>query len=230
MQEANLSNKSILEIGAGGSQWLPFLAREFPTSTFTGLDYSEAGCKELEERATNEGVNIKVVQADLFSCPEELIGKFDIVITYGVVEHFDNLKSVVETLATYLNPGGQLYTIIPNMAGSIGKLTKYLNKDVYDIHNPHNLSDLVTGHKNAGLRIEQANYLCSTEFGVLSACITEESTKKSQCIYLWLTRLTKILFFFESKFFKLPSSQLLSPYIYCIAKKTGEPQSTSIHL
>lgn len=219
MNEAHLSDKSILEVGAGGSQWLPFLAQQNSTSSFTGLDYAEAGCKELEERAILAKVNIKIVQADLFEPPESLLGKYDLVITFGVVEHFDDLENALRALVKYLKPGGKLYTIIPNMAGSIGTLTRWLNKDVYDIHNPHNLQDLVKGHNKAGLAIEKANYLCSTDFGVLSACITENTNKRKVSTYLWLTRLTKIIYFIESKLSNAPATRLLSPYIYCIATK-----------
>lgn len=48
--EAGLENKRILEIGAGDSAWLPYLARRFPSSQFVGVDYSLTGCALLSER------------------------------------------------------------------------------------------------------------------------------------------------------------------------------------
>ena len=213
-----LHQKSIIEIGAGGSQWLPFLAKQYPDSSFTGLDYAKAGCKELKDRAKIENVDITVVNADLFQPPKELIGKFDILISFGVVEHFDNLSETVKALSVFLKPTGTIFTIIPNMNGSIGYLTRKLNKDVYDLHNPHDLASLKKGHEDAGVIIKKANYLCSTEFGVLSACINHKSNAKAKFTYLWLSRLTKFISIFELKLLRLPASRLFSPFIYCITE------------
>jgi len=217
----DLHQKSVIEIGAGGSQWLPFLAKQYPNCSFTGLDYAEAGCKELKERAEVAKVNISTVKADLFEPPEELIGQFDILISFGVVEHFDDLSETVKALAVFVKPKGTIFTLIPNMNGTVGYLTRKLNKDVYDLHNPHDLEALKKGHAGEGV-IEKANYICSTDYGVLSACINDESSTLARFIYLWLSRLTKLISIFELRFFRLPVSRIFSPYIYCIAKKKGQ--------
>ena len=214
-----LNQKSIIEIGAGGSQWLPYLAKHYPDCSFTGLDYAEAGCKELKERADIAKVNITTVKADLFEPPEELIGKFDILISFGVVEHFDDLAETMKALTVYLKPGGSIFTLIPNMNGTVGYLTQKLNKDVYDLHNPHDLKSLKIGHETGGNVIKKANYICSTDYGVLSACINEKSTYPAKFIYLWLSRFTKLISIFELKLFRFPVSRTFSPYIYCIAEK-----------
>ena len=214
-----LQNKSIIEIGAGGSQWLPFLAKQYPGCSYTGLDYAEAGCKELEERAKIEEVEISTIQADLFEPPEELIGKFDLLISFGVVEHFDDLSETIKALAVFIKPTGTIFTIIPNMNGTIGYLTRKLNKDVYDLHNPHDLAALKKGHEDANVVVRKSSYLCSTEYGVLAACINDESSSVKRLIYLWLSRLTKLISIFELKLFRLPAIRLFSPFIFCISEK-----------
>ena len=83
--ETDMKNKRILEIGAGDSAWLPYLAREYPSSQFTGVDYAESGCALLSDRAHQAGVNIEVVQEDMFSEDSHLHGSFDIAISLGVV-------------------------------------------------------------------------------------------------------------------------------------------------
>lgn len=219
MKLADLEGKSILEIGAGGSQWLTFLAREFPTSEFAGLDYSEAGCEDLRKRAESEGVFVDIVCADLYCPPENYKNKFDIVITFGVVEHFDSLDDILPALLNYLKPNGKLYTLIPNMAALMGTLTKKYDQSVYDIHNPHDRASLVDGHKSAGLQVEYADYIGSTEFGILSSCINENSGRLKKFTYLWLTRLTRAISFFEHKFGNLPATPYFSGLIYCIASR-----------
>lgn len=66
MLSAGIEDKRVLEIGAGDSQWLPFLAKKHPGSSFTGLDYSIAGCDRLAERSATAGLDIDVVCADMF--------------------------------------------------------------------------------------------------------------------------------------------------------------------
>lgn len=44
---------------------------------FTGLDYSDAGCRLLEQRARSEGLKVGVIHADLFDLTPEVQGWFD---------------------------------------------------------------------------------------------------------------------------------------------------------
>ena len=223
IKSAGLDGKSILEIGAGGSQWLIFLAKHHPTSKFTGLDFAEDGCKKLSEEAANAAADVDVICADLFSPPSECFGKFDLVISFGVVEHFDSLDSVLSEMSKYLKEDGTLWTIIPNMSGVLGFLTKHLDRDIYNLHNPHDLKSFRAGHDKAKLPITSSNYLCTTGFGVLSSCINEKTSRANYLMYLWLTRLTKAISIFEQKLFKLPALKITSAYIVCVSKKFRTP-------
>ncbi len=215
---AGLDNKRVLEIGAGDSQWLPFLSKKHPTSTFVGLDYSQLGCIELEARAEQEGANVEVVCADMFSPPEDMLGSFDLIYSIGVVEHFDNLPVTLQALSDFVKPGGKVLSEIPNLAGLNGFLVKMLNKPVYDLHNPHDLNSLKAGHLDAGLELDEFGYIASNDFGVLSACINEDSSKINKLIYTWLNRVTKLIGMFEERFVSLPKSRIFSPVMYCTAK------------
>lgn len=212
------SAKTVLELGGGGSSWLITLAQLFPDTQFSCLDYSEVGCKKLEIEVEKENIkNLEVIQGDFFK-KSELHGKFDFAYSHGVVEHFKDLGGVLLAHSEFLSESGVMVTIIPNMSGMLGKLTKAYNKAVYDIYVPHDLSSFEKGHEEAGLRIVNSGYLCSTNFGVLSSCFSsknENGYKK----YLFLSRLTKVIWFFESKFFSLPSTPRFSPYIYVVSKK-----------
>jgi len=208
---------SVLEIGAGNSEWLVHLARTFPSSQFFGLDYSAAGCERLHAKLLRSGVDAKVINADAFAPPVDLLGAFDVVVSFGVVEHFDDLPSVVSSFVRYLKPGGTMFTLIPNLAGLIGWLAKRLNRTVYAMHNPHDLTSLIRGHEVASLRVKDGGYLGATDFGVLSATVTTE--QRSQYLaYLWLSRFSKAVMLFEEKFFDLPPGKLLSPYIYAVSR------------
>jgi 2-polyprenyl-3-methyl-5-hydroxy-6-metoxy-1,4-benzoquinol methylase len=219
IEEIGLDGKSVLEIGAGDSQWLPYFAKKYPGSRFAGLDYSKVGCERLAERAAAicEATTIAIYHQDIFAMENVLHERFDLVLSFGVVEHFTELSHVLLAKQKYLKDKGLMFTLIPNMAGSIGYLTKLFNREVYEMHNPHDWNSFLAGHREAGLMVISGGYIGSTNFGVLSSCF-EKSQGFSWHTYVFLTRLTKAMGLVESKFGDLPSSRLFSPYIYAISR------------
>ena len=207
--------KNVLEIGAGDSLWLPFLANRFKSVSFTGLDYSELGCEKLGQRGMSLGIN--VICEDFLQPRSEMAQRYDLLLSFGVVEHFESLKHVLANFRNYLIENGRVVTIIPNMSGSLGWLTKHLNREVFLLHNPHTLESLISGHKDAGFKIIAADYLGTTNFGVLSSCV-KGNGDFNYYIYLWLSRLTKAISLFEAHTVDFSTSKFLSPYIYCIAE------------
>src|SRR5436190_15354095 len=83
---AGMDNKRVLEIGAGDSVWLTYLAKHFPSSTFCGLDYSAEGCARLADRANREKAKIEIFREDMFVKDSQCHGSFDVVYSLGVVE------------------------------------------------------------------------------------------------------------------------------------------------
>jgi cyclopropane fatty-acyl-phospholipid synthase-like methyltransferase len=213
----------VLEIGAGNSAILTHLARHHgQRASFTGLDYSERGCAMLARRAQSEGVQVEIIQRDLFAEPPAELTRFDLVYSVGVVEHFEDLGAVLAAKRRFLAPRGRMLTIIPNMAGILGTLTRRYNRRVYDAHVPHTMRSFLQGHAAAGLQVRTSGYLCSSNFGVLSSCFAGTSDP-GWTTYLWLTRLTKGLWFLESAIGELPHSQLLSPYLFAVAMLPAQP-------
>lgn len=214
----SLEGKHILEIGAGNSAILTHLARRYAgRARFTGLDYSPQGCRMLARRAEREGAEVQVEQQDLFQPVPELLGRFDLVFSLGVVEHFTDLAEVLRAKARFLAPTGTMFTLIPNMAGVLGVLTRRYNPRVYALHVPHDMVALATGHRSAGLEVLRCGYLCSTNFGVLSSCFSS-SADTGYGMYRALSRVSKVLWWFESRLGDLPHTRVLSPYIYAVSR------------
>lgn len=216
--EMDMENKRILEIGAGDSVWLTYLATKFPSSQFVGVDYSERGCMLLAERANKENANIDVIHEDIFVDNSRLHGSFDIAISFGVVEHFDNLERVLVAKARYLKHGGIMFALIPNMAGILGALARIWNREIYDKHNPHDWGSFLQGHQQADLEVVSGGYLGSSNFGVLSSCFPERRGLSWQMSRM-LVAASLATWWFEDKFFNLPTSKTFSPYIYAISRK-----------
>lgn len=217
IESVGMEGKSVLEVGAGDSAALLLLAeRHVGKAAFTGLDYTDSGCNLLRTRAQGFGLDVNVIHADLFN-PKSGIGGFDVVYSIGLVEHFAHLEEVLGALCKFLKPGGVMVSIIPNMHGVLGKLTRRWNRSVYDIHNPHGLQSFLAGHTAAGMKVLRAGYLGSTNFGVLSSCFPQGKTRGWHS-YLWLSRLSKALWGFETKCFALPRTAWFSPYIFAVSQ------------
>lgn len=91
IESLGLEGQSVLEVGAGNSAVLTCLAaRHGSNAYFSGLDYSEAGCRMLTRRAEREKVSVAILQQDLFAPSPAIQARFDLVYSLGVVEHFAN--------------------------------------------------------------------------------------------------------------------------------------------
>jgi hypothetical protein len=111
-----------------------------------------------------------------------------------------------------------MVTLIPNMRGALGHLVRRWNPVVFALHNPHSLRELAAAHVAAGMDIVRSSYLCSNNFGILSSCVTP-ARRGAWGAYVALTRMSKLVWFFEAKFGDFPRSQALSPYLYVIARR-----------
>jgi hypothetical protein len=97
-------------------------------------------------------------------------------------------------------------------------LTKRLNREVYEMHNPHNWDSFLEGHRRAKLSVTAGGYLGSSNFGVLSSCF-EHRRGLPWHVYVFLTRISKAISLVESKLGNFPASEAFSPYIYAISRK-----------
>jgi 2-polyprenyl-3-methyl-5-hydroxy-6-metoxy-1,4-benzoquinol methylase len=140
--------KTLLEVGSGSSAWLPFLAQEYNLRV-SGLDYSEIGCKICEENLKLLGVNYdEIICEDVFKWDSGK--KYDIIISFGVIEHFENPGDILKIIRKHLNENGIIITIVPNLLGISGKLTRIFLPDVYLIHKIISKDNLKQLHETAG--------------------------------------------------------------------------------
>jgi SAM-dependent methyltransferase len=160
------SHLRVVEVGCARSAWLPYFAREFHASV-AGLDYSALGAAQAAARLQQKGIAGDVRCADLFDPPPDWCDAFDLVVWFGVAEHFEDATQAVRAAARLLKPGGLVITLIPNMAGLLGFLQRVCNRPVYDIHVPHTREDLRSHHVAAGLDVISAEYVVPTDFGVV---------------------------------------------------------------
>lgn len=122
----------VLEIGAGGSRVLPYLARKDSHKVF-GSDFSFRGCQLLRANLVLEGVEGDVVCEDLFNSALR-DGTFDVVYSSGLIEHFEDTTAVIQQHLRVLKPGGRLVLIVPNFQGVQGRIVRQLAPRLWERH------------------------------------------------------------------------------------------------
>ncbi len=211
----------LLEIGCAKSVWLPYFATEFGFEIW-GLDYSIEGCK-LEKRILEKaGVHGEVICVDFFSAPKEMHNFFDVVLSFGVIEHFEDTIACIQALAKFLKTKGLLFSSIPNIVGLIGWFQKILNEPIYEIHVPLDLQIFCEAHRKAGLDVLECTYFLSTNFGIINL----NGLKQDGFQWYLKNLLRKILagssisiWVIEERVGRFRTTKFLSPYIHCLSQK-----------
>jgi 2-polyprenyl-3-methyl-5-hydroxy-6-metoxy-1,4-benzoquinol methylase len=217
----NTQNLKLLEIGCARSAWLPYFAKEFSFQVY-GIDYSEIGCQQARQILSNVALEGEIICANFFSPPKSMMGVFDVVVSFGVAEHFEDTNSCIDQFSQFLKPNGLLITIIPNLTGWLGFLQKTFNEAVYKIHIPINVKELKLSHLKANLEILDCRYFISQSIALISLKGLDKNQRKTwlkNFIQLYLSRFAKLLWFVENYVKFLPATAVLSPYIICVAQK-----------
>ncbi len=205
----------LIEIGAGASEWLPMICKKYKYEAF-GLDYSKEGCRRARINLNEAGIKGVIICCDMFNPPKTYKNKFDVVCSFGLVEHFSDTTKAIKACANFLKPNGIIVTLIPNMTGLNGFFYKVFNRNVFDTHVPLNLDQLALAHENANLEIYHKSYLLGLP-GIIDKERIESTVFKkifrktgyffTQCIWWW-----------EEKGLGIPENSVTSPYMICAAK------------
>lgn len=215
-------DKRLLEIGCARSVWLPYFAKEFGFEVY-GIDYSEIGCKQAMQILSNERIKGEIVCADFFSAPGSMVKAFDVVVSFGVLEHFKDTVACIAAFSIFLKPGGLLITSVPNMLGLNGLLQKIINRPIFDIHVPLTVDSLIHANEINGLCIISCDYFLFMNLGALNI-----ENLKSRLFYRvahlrsWINN---VAWTFERAVPALKPNRRSSPYINCVSMKVADLSS-----
>jgi SAM-dependent methyltransferase len=211
----------VLELGCARSRWLPYFAKEF-SARVAGLDYSPIGAAQAEAVLRRAGVGGEVRCANLFDPPADWRNAFDVVVWFGVAEHFNDATGAIRAASVFLKPGGLLITEIPKMVGAIGLLQRWFNRPVYDIHVPHSRESLSRHHAAAGLDVVFAEYLLPIDFCVVEMKGAPEGAIRSvQERVLYLLRLLTGSVWWLDRRLNLPALRWTSGFVMVAARLPG---------
>ncbi|MDF1579415.1 MAG: methyltransferase domain-containing protein [Desulfuromonadales bacterium] len=143
---------------------------------------------------------------------------FDVVTSFGFVEHFDDPQAVICKHVEFLKPGGYLVLSVPHFGGMQGLLRKLVltTEAIAELFATHNMDIMQLGAvKNAlqGLDVLFLEHVMNGRFWISA------DSPKIQPNRRWLAK--AISTFDRTLGSKLPSCGLVSPMILAVARKTG---------
>jgi len=123
---------SILEVGAAPGKWLAL----FPPDRYavSGIEYSQQGMDALRRNMDLLGIMpLDLIYGDFFAIKPK--ASYDVVMSLGFVEHFDDPVQVIRLHTEWLCPGGALVIGVPNFTGLHGFAQRLLDREILRAHN-----------------------------------------------------------------------------------------------
>jgi len=203
---------SAIELGGFPGYYAIFLKKYFSLKT-TLFDFyvHQNTLKEVLNANNLSETDVSVIEGDLFVNQPQ--AQYDLVLSCGLIEHFNDTKDIINRHLTFLKPGGTLFITLPNFTGINGWVQRKFDQDNYDKHNISSMNpELLAAYcKDLGLKEVKAYY-----YGRFSVWL-ENSAQQPGPVKLFFKTLwlagkiaTKIV---------PVESKLLSPYIVLTAKK-----------
>ena len=204
-------NKTILEIGCADSNFLCYLAKKFGYKAY-GIDYSDAITKTAELFGFNGLLEPVLHKTDLFDW--QPTKKFDVVCSFGFIEHFEDIDKTIAKHEELLAPGGKLIITFPHFAHGQYILHWLIDRNNLKKHNTKimNLGSIRNAVENKGLKIDCLSYYKTFGFWTENYKMTMAEKLINWIIIKSGKVITKIFGYDRP-------NALFSPHIVCIATK-----------
>lgn len=127
-------NFKILEVGAAHSSWLVYWAKEFSYKPY-GIEYTKNGAELGQANLDYFDLNGTVYKGDFFDKNSKYRkSKYNVIFSYGFIEHFNNVEEILVDMYDLLEDDGYIISVVPNIEGIWGYITKKLQPDIFNIH------------------------------------------------------------------------------------------------
>jgi len=124
---------SAVEIGGAPGQFVAYLSKYHGYQTSV-IEYSETGCRKTRENFDLLGLDVDIYQRDFFSGLSDL-PRFDVVVSMGFIEHFNDLNDVLRRHVNLLRTSGILVLGVPNFRGICQAVLKRTAPQMLSRHN-----------------------------------------------------------------------------------------------
>jgi len=116
----------VIEVGAGsGTNSILFAKRG---AKVTILDYSKQALKRSKEFFKRNNCKAEFILADALKLPENLKGKYDIAMSFGLAEHFKDTErvKVIKSHIDLIKPKGIVLISVPNKINPPYRIHKFI--------------------------------------------------------------------------------------------------------
>lgn len=141
----------IFELGCGGSS---LLARSAELGwEVSGIDFNKGALSSLRAFLKSKGYkHSNLIHSDIFryDC-SQLSGQYDILVSFGFLEHFKDPRPILEKWVSIVRPGGLVISIIPNLFSVNAAVFKRLDPEFWKMHVPFPPEALESFHSGLGL-------------------------------------------------------------------------------
>lgn len=143
----DLDKLNVVELGAGRGSISALMAPL--VNKVTMIDYSDAALQKSKEFYQFLGIsNIEYINADALRLPRYLYNKFDVSMSFGLAEHFENNErvSIIKSHFDMLNGNGISFISVPNKHCLPYQIWKHkrelLNKWNFGLEIPYSRAEL----------------------------------------------------------------------------------------
>lgn len=103
----------VLELGCAPGSMLMLLHQIRPTHTYHGIDYAPEGLRNARALLAASGIPATLHLGDVRTAE---VPPVDLVVSFGLVEHFEEPAEIVGHHRRFLRPGGVAAVTVPNYA------------------------------------------------------------------------------------------------------------------
>ena len=136
--------RSCLEVGAYPGAYLKYFYDYFGCEPW-GVEYVEECAKSAEKKLNQLGVPARILPRDFFDLDSSESPNGDgweLTVSFGFVEHFDDPTEAIGKHFDVTRPGGFVAISIPNHHGINGSLLRMIDEGKWHQHNRMSLRDL----------------------------------------------------------------------------------------
>lgn len=204
-------DKTVLEVGCADSNFLCYLAKNFGYKAY-GVDYADAIFRTADLFKFNNLPEPTLYKEDIFSWKPN--AKFDVVCSFGFIEHFENIDPIIAEHSKLITPGGKLIITLPHFAHAQYVLHWLIDKENLKKHNTKimNLRSIKNAFGKSGLKIEFLSYYKTFGFWTERKNLVGWEKAINWLILKSGKVITKIFGYDRPNF-------LFSPHIVCVASK-----------
>jgi 2-polyprenyl-3-methyl-5-hydroxy-6-metoxy-1,4-benzoquinol methylase len=212
----------VLEVGCANSLWLPYLAQDDRISVY-GLDYSRVGCSQAKQQLYDHGVTGDIICCDFFEFADNCPPFFDLIISFGFIEHFSEPNTAIQRMKHMLTPNGAVLATVPNIKGIYGTIQECIGKNILEEHiamdnqelahhfTKSNLHEISSGYVGGALYLSVVNYHAVTNH------LLRATYPATSCIAKGIDMSAGILL---QKCHISINNHLTSPYVYAFGYNT----------